>query len=109
MPSGAEFERTLRARDCYDFKRGLYLFTTLKNSWHVKDPLDFSGGTFSLSSTPHYKSHLPVMCGRGMRAAIYFDLSDDFHSAPISAKAIIKLISLSTQWTGVGFPWVFFL
>ena len=41
MPSDAEFERALRTRDCY-------LPTTLENSWHAKDPLDFSGGIFSI-------------------------------------------------------------
>ncbi len=48
MPSDAEFERALRPRDCYAFKRGFYLLTTLENSWHAKDPLDFSGGIFSI-------------------------------------------------------------
>ena len=48
MSSEAEFERALRTRDCYAFKRGFYLLTTLENSWHAKDPLDFSGGTFSI-------------------------------------------------------------
>ena len=48
MPSDAEFERALRTRDCYAFKRGFYLITTLENSWHAKDPLDFSGGNFSI-------------------------------------------------------------
>ena len=48
MPSVAEFERALMTRDCYSFKRGFYLLTTLENSWHAKDPLDFSGGNFSI-------------------------------------------------------------
>ena len=48
MPSDAEFERALRTRDCYAFKRGFYLLTTLENSWHTKDPLDFSTGTFTI-------------------------------------------------------------
>ena len=48
MPSDAEFERALRTRDCYAFKRGFYLLTTLENSWHAKHPLDFSGGNFSI-------------------------------------------------------------
>lgn len=48
MPSDAEFERALRTRDCYAFKRDFYLLTTLENSWHAKDPLDFSGGNFSI-------------------------------------------------------------
>lgn len=46
MPSDAEFERALRTRDCYAFKRGFYLLTTLENSWHAKDPLDFSDLAF---------------------------------------------------------------
>ena len=48
MPSDTEFERALKTRDCYAFKRGFYLLTTLENSWHTKDPLDFSGGTFTI-------------------------------------------------------------
>ena len=48
MPSDAEFERALRMRDCYEFKRRFYLLTTLENSWHAKDPLDFLGGNFSI-------------------------------------------------------------
>lgn len=48
MPSDAEFERALRTHDCYAFKRGFYLLTTLENSWHAKDSLDFSGGNFSI-------------------------------------------------------------
>ena len=48
MPSDAELERTLRTRDCYAFKCGFCLFTTLENSWHAKDPLDFSDGNFSI-------------------------------------------------------------
>ena len=48
MSSDEEFQRALRARDCYAFKRSLYLLTTLENSWHAKDPLDFSGSTFSI-------------------------------------------------------------
>ena len=54
MPSDAEFERALGTRDCYAFKRGFYLLTTLENSWHVKDSLDFSGGNFSIERImPH--------------------------------------------------------
>lgn len=48
MPSETEFERALRTRDCYAFKRGFYLLTTLENSYHTKDPLDFMGGTFTI-------------------------------------------------------------
>ena len=48
MPSDAEFERALRTRDCYAFKRSFYLLAALENSWHAKDPLDFSGGTFTI-------------------------------------------------------------
>ena len=48
MPSDAEFGRALKTRDCYAFKRGFCLLTTLENSWHAKDPLDFSGSAFSV-------------------------------------------------------------
>ena len=48
MPSDAEFERALRTRDCYAFKRGFYLLTTLENSYHTKDPLDFTDGAFTI-------------------------------------------------------------
>lgn len=48
MPSDTEFERALRTRDCYAFKRGFYLLTTLENSYHTKDPLDFTGGAFTI-------------------------------------------------------------
>lgn len=48
MPSDAEFERALRMRNCYAFKRGFYLLTALENSYHAKDPLDFTGGTFTI-------------------------------------------------------------
>lgn len=48
MPSDTEFERALKTRDCYVFKRGFYLLTTLENSYHTKDPLDFTGGSFTI-------------------------------------------------------------
>lgn len=46
MPSDEEFERVLGTRDCCVFNRGLCLLTTLENSWHAKEPLDFSGLAF---------------------------------------------------------------
>lgn len=48
MPSDAEFERALRVRDRYAFKRSFYPLTTLENSWCVKDSPDFSGGILSI-------------------------------------------------------------
>lgn len=39
MPSEAEFERVLGTSDCYVFKRGFRLLTTLESSWHAKDSL----------------------------------------------------------------------
>lgn len=48
MPSDTEFEQAFRRRDCYAFKRGFYLLTTLENSYHTKDPLDFTGGAFTI-------------------------------------------------------------
>ena len=65
MPSDAEFERALRTRDCYAFKRGFYPLTTLENSWHAKDSLDFSGLTFDapvrLISPPCLQRRLHVV------------------------------------------------
>lgn len=39
MPANAEFERALKTRDCYAFRRGRYLLSTLENSYHPKNPL----------------------------------------------------------------------
>ena len=71
MPSDVEFERALRTRDCYAFKRGIYLLTTLENSWHAKDLLDFSGGIFSIALTKRETS-------REMSDRIGSDRSSDF-------------------------------
>lgn len=38
MPTNAEFERALKTRDCYAFRRGRYLLSTLENSYHPKNP-----------------------------------------------------------------------
>lgn len=48
LPTDEEFERTLRTRDCYAFRRGFYLLSTLENSHHPKNPLDFSGGGYTI-------------------------------------------------------------
>lgn len=66
MPSDGEFERALKTRDCYAFKRSLYLLTTLENSLHERDPLDFSGGIFTNCARPlrHQSSHVyPLRSG----------------------------------------------
>lgn len=72
MPSDAEFERALRTRDCYAFKRGFYLPTTLENSWHAKDPLDFSGGIFSIEHIMPQNALASAECARclGMTASV---------------------------------------
>ena len=40
--------RADRTRVCYTFKRGFYLLTTPENSYYTEDPLDFSGGAFTI-------------------------------------------------------------
>ena len=57
MPSDAEFERALRTRDCYAFKRGFHLLATLENSWHAKDLLGYSGGNFSIEHIMSQSAH----------------------------------------------------
>ena len=57
MPCDEGFLLALRARDCYAFKRSLYLLTTLENSWHEKVPLDFSGETFTNASALFSAGH----------------------------------------------------
>lgn len=48
MPTDLEFEQALKARDCYTFRRGFFLLSALENSYHPKDPKDFSTGTYSI-------------------------------------------------------------
>lgn len=48
MPTDDEFERALKTRDCYTFRRSFYLLSTLENSHHPKNPLDFSGGGYTI-------------------------------------------------------------
>lgn len=48
MPTDADFERALRTRDCYAFRRGFFLLSALENSYHPKDPRDFAGGTYTI-------------------------------------------------------------
>ena len=48
MPTNEEFERALRTRDCYTFKRGFYLLSTLENSHHPKNPLDLYNGSYTI-------------------------------------------------------------
>ena len=48
MPTDADFERALRTRDCYAFRRGFFLLTALENSYHPKDQKDFASGTYTI-------------------------------------------------------------
>lgn len=48
MPTDADFERALRTRDCYAFRRGFFLLSALENSYHPKDPRDYAGGTYTI-------------------------------------------------------------
>lgn len=48
MPTDDEFERALKTRDCYTFRRSFYLLSTLENSHHPKNPLDFSDGGYTI-------------------------------------------------------------
>ena len=72
MPSDADFERALKTRDCYAFKRGFYLLSTLENSYHSKDPLNFASGTFTIEhimpqnalNNPEWRKMLGSDCER---------------------------------------------
>lgn len=48
MPDDAEFERALKTRDCYAFRRGRYLLATLENSYHPKDSLELMGSNYTI-------------------------------------------------------------
>lgn len=48
MPGDDEFERALKTRDCYAFRRGFYLLATLENSHHPKNPLDLYNGGYTI-------------------------------------------------------------
>lgn len=48
MPGDDEFERALKVRDCYAFRRGFYLLATLENSHHPKNPLDLYNGGYTI-------------------------------------------------------------
>lgn len=48
MPTDDEFERALKTRDCYTFRRSFYLLSTLENSHHPKNTLEFSDGGYTI-------------------------------------------------------------
>ena len=78
MPSDDELERVFRTRDCYAFKRSLYLLTTLENSWHEKVSLDFSGETFTNASALFAAGHhMFLASGPGYRR---FDSSEEIRA-----------------------------
>ena len=47
MPSDDEFRVALTSRDCYRF-RGKYLLSSLENFRHLKDPINFSTGVYTI-------------------------------------------------------------
>lgn len=48
MPDDEAFRTALSTRDCYAFRRAHYLLTTLENSHHSKDPIDFTHGVHTI-------------------------------------------------------------
>lgn len=48
MPDDLAFRTALSTRDCYAFRRGYYLLTSLENSHHSKDPIDFAHGVHTI-------------------------------------------------------------
>lgn len=48
FPDNAEFFNALTTRDAYHYRRALYLLSNLENLHHPKDPLNLSGGTFTI-------------------------------------------------------------
>lgn len=47
MPSDEEFRIALTSRDCYRF-RGKYLLSSLENFHHLKDPINFGTGVYTI-------------------------------------------------------------
>ena len=48
FPTDGEFAQALVTRDAYHFRKSFYLLTSLENSFHPKDPIDFGTGTYSI-------------------------------------------------------------
>lgn len=48
FPTDSEFSRDLMVRDSYHFKKSFYMLAKLENSFHPKDPRDFSTGTYTI-------------------------------------------------------------
>lgn len=48
FPTDAEFSRDLLVRDSYHFKKSFYMLARLENSFHTKDPRDFSAGAYTI-------------------------------------------------------------
>ena len=116
MPSDAEFERALRTRDCYAFKRGFYLLTTLENSWHAK-PLNalasaewremlgddcerVASASTKSSSTRWATSHLRLitlsypMCPRGEEGALQGQLRQELPGNP---KRAVRFVCMGLE------------
>ena len=48
FPRDDEFAIALRTRDCYHYRRALFMLGALENSFHPKDERDFSTGTYTI-------------------------------------------------------------
>lgn len=48
FPDDREFTIALRARNAYGFRKSLFLLSKLENSYHPKDPRDFSQGNYTI-------------------------------------------------------------
>lgn len=48
FPTDAEFERELKARDAYHFKKAFHLLSRLENSYHPKGQRDFASGNYTI-------------------------------------------------------------
>ncbi|WP_314688667.1 DUF1524 domain-containing protein, partial [uncultured Bifidobacterium sp.] len=48
MPDDEEFRSTLATRDCYAFRRSLYLLAMLENSRRPRNPIDFAHGVYTI-------------------------------------------------------------
>lgn len=48
FPTDVEFERALKARDSYHFKKAFHLLSRLENSYHPKDQRDFASGNYTI-------------------------------------------------------------
>lgn len=48
FPDNVEFYNALTTRDSYHYRRALYLLSNLENMHHTKDPMNLTGGNFTI-------------------------------------------------------------